>query len=201
MHQVRGAVLSGFLVAALAMAWAAPTGATTMIRLSTEELTVMSELVIEGTVTDIESRFHTEHQYVYTYVTLDVDRVLKGTAPSGQIVLEELGGDVDGMHVTVPGAPAYAVGERVIVFTEWKANTGHHRTVALAQGKFRVVEDAAAGATYLVRPQAIEDSFNTAADGRLDSTIDPDTGRRGYDGFVATVEEWADRLAAPGGGR
>lgn len=201
MHRVRGAVLSALAASVYALVLPDTTDATTMIRFSTEELTVTSELVAEGTVTEIDSRFHTEHEYIYTYVTIDVAQVLKGSSTSSSIVLEELGGTANGMHVRVPGAPEFEVGERVIVFTEWKDNTGHYRTVAMAQGKFSVVEDDATGRLHVVRPEVIESSFAAADDGSLDSTIDPATGRRDYEQFVATVKAWADRLVAPGGGR
>jgi hypothetical protein len=154
--------------------------------------------VVEAVVSSTESRFRQDHQYVYTYVTLDVDRALKGTAPSS-IVLEELGGNANGMHVTVPGSPEFEVGEHVIVFLEAKEGSEYYRTVAMAQGKFSIVQDAAGA--RLTRPDVIEATFNRAADGKLDSTIDAATGWRSYDGFVKTVMNWADRLAVPGGAR
>jgi hypothetical protein len=202
MQRARGAV--SVVLAASAIALVAPpnvVSATTMIRLSTEELTVTSELVVEAVVSSVESRFREDHRYVYTYVALDVERTLKGSAPSSAVVLEELGGSANGMNVTVPGSPVFEVGERVIVFLEPKEGSEFFRTVAMAQGKFSIVDDVATGGRHLTRPEIIEASFNAAPDGRLDSTVDPSTGRRGYEVFVKTVTHWADRLAVPGGAR
>jgi len=171
--------------------------ATTLIRRSTEELTVLSEFVVEGTVTDVEARWREDHKFVYTYVTVDVDEVMKGQLRESTIVLEELGGTANGVTATVEGVPVFETGERVIVFLDVVDDA--YRCHGFAQGKF-TVEDSRLG-RVVTRPQDVELTFGRDQSGRLDSTIDPDSGVRPYDRFVRTIAAWKDRLDMPGGER
>jgi len=168
---------------------------TTLVRRSTEELTVLSEAVVEGRVQSMEARWHDEHRFVYTYVTIAVDRVHKGRLDGQTIVLQELGGSANGATVTVPSTPEFAAGERVIVFLD--VVDGWYRCHGFAQGKFHV-EESPAG-TIVSRPEDVELTFGRDANGELDSTIDPASGTRAYDRFVGTIATWADRLSLPGG--
>jgi hypothetical protein len=177
-----------------------PALSTTMIRYSTEELTVVSDYVVEGVVTHIESRFREDHQSVYTYVTVQVNEVYKGRLDTPAVVLEEVGGTANGVSITVISSPEFSVGERVILFLETK-NADYLRVYGMAQGKFTVVTDGTTGARTLVRQPGIDETFNRSYTGELDSTVNPATGVRDYDAFVGTIKAWADRLTAPGGGR
>jgi hypothetical protein len=184
---------------ALAVPWA-PAESTTLIRYSTEELTVVSDYVVEGVVTGVESEFREDHRCVYTHVTIQIDAVYKGRLETPAIVLEETGGSANGITMTIPASPEFALGERVILFLEVK-NADYFRVYSMAQGKFTVVTDETTGARTLVRQSGIDETFNRSHSGELDSTVDPETGVRDYDRFVRTVKAWADRLTVPGGGR
>jgi hypothetical protein len=201
---MRQLLSKGIAVVACAAALGAvpwhPAGSTTLIRRSTEELTVLSDLVVEGGVTHVESRFLEDQRCIYTYTTIQVDKVFKGTLDSPTIVLEELGGTAGGVTATVPAAPEFVSGEHVIVFLEVK-NESYFRVYAMAEGKFTVVTDETSGARTLVRQPGIDETFDRSHTGELDSTVDPVTGIRNYDTFVSTITAWADRLTVPGGGR
>jgi hypothetical protein len=168
---------------------------TTLIRRSTEELTVLSEAVVEGRVQSIEAKWHEEHRFVYTYVTIAVDEIHKGRIEGSTVVLQELGGSANGITATVPSTPEFALGERVIVFLD--VVNGYYRCHGFAQGKFHV-EQTAAGVA-VTRPEEIELTFGRDADGQLDSTVDAASGIRPYDRFVGTIAAWADRLTLPRG--
>ncbi len=170
--------------------------ATTVVRRSTEELTVLSEAVVEGRVTAVEAKWHDEHQFVYTYVTIEVGEVFKGHGVASTIVVEELGGVANGVTVTVPSVPEFEVGEDVVVFLD--IVNDNYRCHGFAQGKF-TVETGDDGALRVTRPLDVEQAFNRSQQGELDSTINPSTGVRSYERFVSTIEAWADRLTLPGG--
>jgi hypothetical protein len=201
---MRQLLSKGIVVAACAAALGAvpwdPAGSTTLIRYSTEELTVVSDFVVEGVVTKVESRFLEERRFVFTYTTIAIDKVYKGKIDTPSIVLQELGGTADGVSATVISAPEFTPGERVIVFLEVK-DQDYYRVYAMAEGKFTVVTDETTGARTLVRQPGIDETFNRSHTGELDSTVDPATGIRDYDTFVNTITAWADRLTGPGGGR
>ena len=198
MHRFAARTLAAFVVVAgLLTAWAQPADSTTLIRRSTADLTVLSEHVVEGVVSAVESRYHAEHNFVYTYVTIDVAESFKGSLLTNQIVLEELGGEANDMKVTVPSNPEFEVGQRAILFLDVKNDT-YYRIHGMAQGKFDVTTHAGTGETIVTRPAEVDASFNYSRDGVLDSTVDPATGRRAYAQFVATIKENADRLSLGG---
>jgi hypothetical protein len=195
----KGIVVAACAVALGAVPWD-PAGSTTLIRYSTEELTVVADYVVEGVVTHVESRFLEERRFVYTYTTIEVDKVYKGKLDAPSIVLQELGGTAGGVSAAVPSAPEFVPGERVILFLEVR-DADYFRVYAMAEGKFTVVTDETTGARTLVRQSGIDETFNRSHSGELDSTVDPATGIRNYDTFVNTIMAWADRLTVPGGGR
>jgi hypothetical protein len=196
-HSFARGLVATASVAAFLATLVPPADATTVIRRSTEELTVLSEFVVEGTVTDVEARWRDDHKFVYTYVTIEVEEVMKGRLGESTIVLEELGGTANGVTATVEGVPVFEAGERVIVFLDVVEDA--YRCHGFAQGKFTVQD--ARGGRVVSRPTDVELTFGRDHDGRLDSTIDPDSGTRPYQRFVRTIEAWKDRLDVPGGER
>lgn len=137
------------------LGWAAlgTTAQATSLKLfGTADLATESNTVVTGRVTAVEARMHPEHQFIYTYVTLEVDEVLKGnTSLSGStVVLEELGGQVDRWIHHVESVPRYEEGERVLAFLEDR-DEGLYRTFGWVQGKFRFESDAR-GRQILTRP-------------------------------------------------
>ncbi len=187
-------------VAVLNAPWLETANGTTLIRRSTEELTVLSDIVVEGVVQDMESRFDPGRQFIYTYVTLSIQQLLKGRFDGETIVLEELGGDANGYRARVDCSPEFTIGERVIVFLEVK-NEDYYRAHGMCQGKFSVVVDPASGQEIVVRQEGVDETFNIDYEGKLDSTVDPATGKRHYAAFVQTIQANADRLSLPGGER
>jgi hypothetical protein len=103
---------------------------------------------------------HEEHRFIYTYVTLEVSEVLKGsrTAPGQLIVLEELGGRIDRLIHHVPAVPEFEVGEQVLSFLENRPE-GLFRTYGMIQGKFRFETDARSGREILTRPAEWTDTY------------------------------------------
>ena len=177
-------------------AWT-PASATTMVQRSTEQLTVEADYVVEGVVSAIESRVHEDHQFVYTYVTIDIEQRYKGRT-ADRVEVEVLGGVVGSLRVTVPATPQFEIGERVVVFLQMNPSD-QIRVYGMAQGKFSVQTDPSTGERIAVRPMDIEATYGRTPGGELDSTIDAATGLRSYDTLIETIAAWADRIVAPGG--
>ncbi len=127
--------------------------ATTLELNGTADLTELSDTIVTGTVTQMEARMHPEHKFIYTYVTVEVDEVLKSRTVSanGTIVLEELGGRVGDWIHHVPAVPKFEVGERVLAFLEDRPD-GYYRTYGMIQGKFRFSIHERTGEEVLTRP-------------------------------------------------
>jgi len=110
--------------------------ATLIPRLSFEQLTDSSELVVFGHVTNSWAAWDSEHKYIWTHYTLSVDSTLKG-ARSRTIEFAEPGGVVGDRAMSIAGSIIYGPGENVVVFLSRMPN-GYLRTSGWAQGKFAV---------------------------------------------------------------
>jgi hypothetical protein len=129
-----------YLVVAAAICVASAAYATVLVPLDTKALTSRAERVVLGTVESQVSRWTSDHDAIYTDVTIVVERAYKGTVKPGErIVVRREGGVVDGLGMRVYGAANFAVGEEVVVFTETRGNAAW--TVGMTQGKLRVTVD------------------------------------------------------------
>jgi hypothetical protein len=110
--------------------------ATSVTRLSFEELTDQSELVVSGQIDRSWAEWDADHKYIWTRYELSVSGTLKGSAASS-VVFSEPGGIVGDKGMSVAGSVGYAPGEEVVVFLQRMPN-GYLRTAGWSQGKFRV---------------------------------------------------------------
>jgi hypothetical protein len=98
--------------------------------------------VVRATVLD--TRVHRNaNRVILTTARLRVTESLAGGVAAGrEIEIETPGGALDGLVLTVIGAPRFGAGEDVVVFLEEGSGAPWHVT-ELAQGKFEVRRDAA----------------------------------------------------------
>jgi hypothetical protein len=111
-----------------------PLHATTIPRVSFEELTDASETIAAGRVTDSWTAWDPEHKYIWTHYRLSVTDTAKGARVSS-VEFAEPGGAVAEATMLIPGAVRYTVGEEVVVFLARMPN-GYLRTTGWAQGKY-----------------------------------------------------------------
>ena len=115
------------------------------------ELVATADTIVRGEVTDVHSEAVAmpQGQAILTFVTLHVERTLKGT-PADTLVLKLLGGTVGQRSLRVAGMPAFKVGERGIFFL---AENGQVLCplVSAGHGRYRLLRDAAAGRDYVAR--------------------------------------------------
>ncbi len=123
------------LVAA-ALALISALSATTLAKLSFEELTDNSELVVSGTVTRSWTAWDAEHKYIWTHYEMSITSAFKGAA-SRSVEFAEVGGVADGVGMNIPGAVGYQTGENVLIFLARQPN-GFLRTTGWGQGKYTV---------------------------------------------------------------
>jgi len=124
-----------FLVALVACASVA--SATVLVPLHDADLVRTSNLVALGTVVDVLSH-ETADGRIVTDATVALERVMKGRADAGTIVVTVPGGVVGGRIVHVSGAPALDAGARLVLFMK-RTGVGRYRTNALALGAYQVV--------------------------------------------------------------
>jgi hypothetical protein len=127
------------------------TFATMVVAPEFNSLVDQADYVVRAVVVSVNSEWRDsgQHRHIITKVELDVRAVIKGTPPQ-PLVLEMLGGTVDGVTLRVEGAPVFNVGDENILFVH---GNGHQiiPLVALSHGQFPVQHDAKSGKDYVLR--------------------------------------------------
>jgi PKD repeat protein len=141
---------------------ASAASATTIVLPTDEQLIRKSPVIVEGIV--ISSAPVLRGEGIWTETKIAVDRTLKGDA-TGEVIVREVGGEIDGRITKVFGSPVYQVGERVMAFLT-PTPRGDYQTIDLFVGKFNE-ERAANGRRFLVRDDNAGDVL------LLDSSLQP----------------------------
>jgi hypothetical protein len=126
--------------------------ATSVVPPRFEELVAEAEVIVRASPIARETRRETAPDgtaILRTYVTLAVERTLKGPA-ADRLTLAFLGGELGAEAMTVRGVPRLEPGATDYVFI-----AGNGRVfcplVGLGHGRFRVLREAATGREYLAR--------------------------------------------------
>jgi len=143
---MRPAALGLLLLGALS---SAPALATTLTHLDTRALTRSSQEIVIGTVVETRSHWNSAHTRIVTEIDVDVRETIKGS-PATRVTLTQMGGEVDGVRVSVPGCAAFHPGEEALLFV-WRDPHGRAQLTGLAQGKFEIERDRATGTAYVQR--------------------------------------------------
>jgi hypothetical protein len=120
--------------------------ATTLERLTVEEMTAKSHLIVRATVggQTVEQR----GSIVYTVYSLKVSETLKGE-PSPTVQVSVPGGTIGRVRQSYAGTPTLQSGAEYVVFI-WKGKTGILHIIGLSQGLFDLKVNAV-GETVLTR--------------------------------------------------
>jgi hypothetical protein len=109
--------------------------ATTVQRLTIEDLVKKADSIVQGTVRSSRTQWSSNGKIILTTYTFEVEEAIKGK-PGRSIELTTVGGQVGDITLHVAGMPAFRTGERAIVFVE---RSGAYSTITgLGQGKFTV---------------------------------------------------------------
>lgn len=124
--------------------------ATVIVPIEFRELVTTSPVIVHGRVTDVRSAFVDGRRSVDTFVTVAAEEYLKGDL--GEYVTFQVPGGELGRYRTIfVGAPAFRVGEEVVLFL--KTSSGRVPVIAgLNQGAYRVIEDAQTGTRVVTSP-------------------------------------------------
>jgi hypothetical protein len=127
-------------VAALGILGAQAAFATTVQKLSLQDLTKKSATIVQARVDDAVSAWDAGHKEIYTTYTLHITQSVKGNKGESTVTLRQIGGTVGNIASLVPGMPSFKKGEEVIVFLTQKDANGYPWVMGLQQGKYSVVE-------------------------------------------------------------
>lgn len=140
MLTIRRAQLTTITVLAFMWLASGPAHGTTFVMMDEPTLMASSDLVITGTVSSITSAASGSTGPIYTYVQVEVERLIKGQVDSDTIVAREPGGSVGDRRQWIFGAPEFWVGERTLLFLSRNPD-GTVQTNSLAMGKFTLALD------------------------------------------------------------
>jgi hypothetical protein len=115
--------------------------ATTLARMSVEQMTAAASAVVK--VRCLENAARWEGGEIWTITAFEVLEVWKGNAPP-QISVRLMGGRVGHLVSTVPGVPQFRPGETAVLFLE-PAHAGGLTVTSWAQGTFRIERDRRTG--------------------------------------------------------
>jgi hypothetical protein len=136
--------ISIFGIGLLLLAVQAP--ATTLERLSLEEMAANSHFIVRATV--VGQTAVQRGSLVYTVYSLRVTERIKGEA-ANPLQVSVPGGTVGRLRQTFSGSPSLTTGTEYVVFI-WKGRSGNLHIIGLSQGLFKLTVDKA-GDTVLSR--------------------------------------------------
>jgi hypothetical protein len=126
--------------------------ATTVLALDLAELESRADRIFVGTV-ELVTSGRDDAGLPVTWTTFRVDEALKGVSGAHVTVKQLRSGSGAGGIARVPGLPAYAVGEKLLLFLHADSARGFTSPVGLSQGCFRIDDGSA-------EPLAINDAGN-----------------------------------------
>lgn len=141
---MRRLLTAAFLTTAVALFTLLPrSGEATLLRfLEMEEMTEISDLIVLAKVESVESGWDEAHRRVRTRVTLEVQKVFRGSFHGEKLSIALPGGFVaeEDLRQVIPGVPRFAVGEEAVLFL--RNEPGLFCPIAgWIQGKFKVITE------------------------------------------------------------
>jgi len=121
--------------------------ATQVQYLPVETLGSESPVVVRGKVTGVRSYWNDARTRILTETTVRVSDRYKG-APAGELKIVQMGGELDGVRMTVAGSLEWVQGEDVVLFLQ-DSLPGRYRVAGFSQGKFGVQTDPDTGEEFV----------------------------------------------------
>jgi hypothetical protein len=123
---------------ALVVSLAGAARGATVLRLTFEELTARSEVVVRGRVVGSTPKLDRAAGRISTFTTVEVTESLKGAAGK-RLTVRQPGGEVGGIGQSVAGAARFAPGEEVVLFLEKaRDDAAVFQVLSMSAGKVRL---------------------------------------------------------------
>lgn len=138
------------LCATVLLAVSALAGASTLLRVSVDELTQRAEFVFEGEVVSVQAQRSGARGMISTFVTFNVIDTIKGSASAesingnastnsfASIELKFLGGNLEGERLEVNGSRIPELGERGVYFVESLTQDLINPLLGWSQGQYLI---------------------------------------------------------------
>ena len=125
-------------------------------RLSLEELSKKSELIVTGKVLDQRSEWNDEKTRIYTRVTVSVDEYHKGEGAGETLTVTSLGGEVGEVGELYTGTARFEKDEEVFLFLK-KDQKDNYRVTGSNLGKYKIRQDEQTGKKVVGLNRTLDD--------------------------------------------
>jgi hypothetical protein len=141
--------LAGAAAAAAVFLLPAPSQATTLLKMSIEEMSVEADAVITGEVTGVQSAWRSDQTTIDTTTTVKVAECIAGPC-TDEMKLMHRGGTVGDNTLYIPGMPQFKQGQNVLLFLrkDPEGRQGVWAVFGMCQGMFVIEKDAKDGKLY-----------------------------------------------------
>jgi len=123
------------LLAALSAGSAAPLFAGVSKTMTLKQRTDGADLVATARTVDVRSAWNAQKSEIYTWITLEINEVIKGEIKQKTVQLRQLGGSVGNAVSRVHGMPQFVQHEEVLVFLGTLGESGFYGVVDWLDGK------------------------------------------------------------------
>jgi hypothetical protein len=145
-------LIAGLLSAAMSM------HATTLVRLSLDQLAAAADAVARVRCTSVEARW--ENNEIWTVTGFEIVETMKGALPI-RITVRLPGGRVGHLTASVDGTPRFNAGDEAVVFLE-RSRAGGFSVAAWVEGTFRISRDPRSGLETVTQDSSTFSVFDTA---------------------------------------
>lgn len=136
----------------LGLAGATLASATTLVRMSLDQLTQAASNVVQGHVVSQTSQWNATHTQIITLTTIAVDSNVKGNTPA-TVVVRQLGGTVGHYRVYVPDTVHFYTQSKYMLFLEHApSNATQYRLVGMMEGAYRIYTDTQTRQERVINP-------------------------------------------------
>jgi hypothetical protein len=145
----RRALVAGLVL--LALVPAGSTASAQMVPTSLDEVVKHSDVVVDGKVTRVESRWADDGDRIVTDVVIEIADVEKGRLNKGsRVYLQVPGGQVGSIVTYAHLFPRFKEGEEVMVFLKAdQRKSGYYEIASVYRGKLAIKTDEETGEKYI----------------------------------------------------
>lgn len=145
-------MIAGLLSAAISL------HATTLARLSLDQLAAAADAIARVRCTSVEARW--ENNDIWTVTSFAIVETMKGALPA-RIMVRLPGGRVGHLTASVDGTPRFIAGDEAVVFLE-RSRAGGFSVAAWVEGTFRISRDPRSGLETVTQDSSAFSVFDTA---------------------------------------
>ena len=171
-------------IAALAGLLTLPLAASTVLRVSFDQMSKMAHHIVAGRIVEVVASRDQQSGHIYSDISVLVSHSSPGSLAGQRYTFRMIGGELEGKRLHIADFPRFRLNEKVVLFLNDKTSTVFGPTVGLWQGVFFVGNDERATISdHLRRPVVGVEGGEV-----LQGTKSADTTGMSLDDFFAEVE-------------